>query len=74
MSLFSKNAEAYKLDLNDVMNANVPVKYYMASGENGGVTFLLKSPNVTSELKFTRDQAKFLVEEFQFYIGVDDDN
>jgi len=74
MNLFSKNVEAYKLDLKDVMSENQPATYYMASGNDGGVNFLIRTPSVTSELKFTRDQAKFLVEQFQFYIGVDDDN
>ena len=73
MSLFSKNVEAYKLDLKDLMNEHVAVKYYMASGENGGVNFLIRTPSVTSELKFTKEQAKFLVEQFQFYIGEDDE-
>lgn len=74
MSLFNKNAEAYKLDLKDVMSENQPATYYMAFGNDGGVNFLIRTPSVTSELKFTRDQAKCLVEQFQFYIGEDDEN
>ena len=73
MSLFSKNAEAYKLDLKDVMSENQSATYYMAFGDNGGVNFLIRTPSVTSELKFTRDQAKSLVEQFQFYIGENDE-
>ena len=73
MSLFSKNAEAYKLDLKDVMSENQSAAYYMAFGDDGGVNFLIRTPSITSELKFTRDQAKCLVEQFQFYIGEDDE-
>ena len=73
MNLFSKNVEAYKLDLKDVMSENQSATYYMAFGDNGGVNFLIRTPSVTSELKFTRDQAKCLVEQFQFYIGEDDE-
>ena len=75
MSLFSKNAEAYKLDLKDVMSKKEEqsATYYMAFGNDGGVNFLIRTPSVTSELKFTRDQAKSLVEQFQFYIGENDE-
>ena len=73
MNLFSKNVEAYKLDLKDVMSENQSATYYMAFGDNGGVNFLIRTPSVTSELKFTRDQAKSLVEQFQFYIGENDE-
>jgi hypothetical protein len=74
MNLFSKNAEAYKLDLKDVMNENQPATYYIGLGKSGGVNFLIKSCSQVQELNFTREQAKFLVEQFQFYIGEDDDN
>ena len=73
MNLFNKNVETYKLDLKDVMNENQSATYYMAFGDNGGVNFLIRTASVTSELKFTRDQAKSLVEQFQFYIGEDDE-
>jgi hypothetical protein len=73
MNLFNKNVEAYKLDLKDVMSENQSATYYMAFGDNGGVNFLIRTPIVTSELNFTRDQAKSLVEQFQFYIGEDDE-
>ena len=73
MNLFSKNAEAYKLDLKDVMSENQPATYYMAFGNDGGVNFLIRTPSVTSELNFTKEQAKSLVEQFQFYIGEDDE-
>jgi len=73
MNLFNKNAEAYKLDLKDVISENQSATYYMGYGKDGGVNFLIRTPSVTSELKFTRDQAKSLVEQFQFYIGEDDE-
>ena len=76
MNLFSKNVEAYKLDLKDVMNEKeeLPATYYMGAGKDGGVNFLIKSYSQVQELNFTREQAKFLVEQFQFYIGEDDDD
>ena len=73
MSLFSKNSTAYKLDLKDIMNEKQPATYYMGAGKDGGVNFLIKTQDNVQELIFTREQAEFLVEQFQFYIGVDDD-
>ena len=75
MNLFNKNVEAYKLDLKDVMNEKeeLPGTYYMGYGKDGGVNFLIKSYSQIQELNFTREQAKSLVEQFQFYIGKDDD-
>jgi len=75
MSLFNKNAEAYKLDLKDVMSEKEDqlATYYMGYGKDGGVRFLIKTYDSVQELIFNREQAKSLVEQFQFYIGVDDD-
>ena len=80
MRLFSKNAEAYKLDLKDVMSKEKeqPPTYempaiYMGNAKDGGVRFLIKTYDSVQELIFNRDQAKSLVEQFQFYIGVDDE-
>ena len=73
MNLFNKNVEAYKLDLKDVMSENQSATYYMGYGKDGGVNFLIRTPSGTSELKFTIEQAKSLVEQFQFYIGEDDE-
>jgi len=76
MSLFSKNVEAYKLDLKDVMSKKErqPATYYMGAGKDGGVNFLIKTHDTVQELIFTREQAEFLVEQFQFYMGEDDEN
>ena len=73
MSLFNKKVEAYTLDLKDVMSEKKeqPASYYMGIGKDGGVNFLIKSCSQVQELNFTREQAKFLVEQFQFYIGED---
>lgn len=75
MSLFSKNVEAYKLDLKDVMSKTEeqPTRYYMGHAKDGGVRFLIKTHDNIQELIFNRDQAKSLVEQFQFYIGEDDE-
>jgi hypothetical protein len=76
MNLFNKNVEAYKLDLKDVMSKKeeLPAEYYMGLGKDGGVNFLIKSYSHLQTLNFTREQAKFLVEQFQFYIGEDDEH
>ena len=76
MSLFSKNVEAYKLDLKDAMSEKeeLPTNYYMGHAKDGGVRFLIKTYDSVQELIFNRDQAKSLVEQFQFYIGEDDEN
>ena len=75
MNLFNKNAEAYKLDLKDVMSKEEeqPTTYYMGHAKDGGVRFLIKTYDSVQELIFNRDQAKSLVEQFQFYVGEDDD-
>lgn len=75
MNLFNKNVEAYKLDLKDVMNEKeeLPTNYYMGYAKDGGVRFLIKTYDSVQELLFTREQAEFLVEQFQFYIGQDDE-
>jgi hypothetical protein len=75
MNLFNNKSESYTLDLKDVMSKKEeqqPATYYMAAGKNGGVNFLIKSYSSVQELNFTRNQAQFLVEQFQFYIGEDD--
>ena len=46
---------------------------YLGKGKDGKINFLIKTPTYVKELVFTRDQAKFLVEQFKFYIGRDDD-
>ena len=74
MNLFSKNAEAYKLDLKDVMSENQLTTYYMGHAKDGGVRFLIKTYDSVQELIFNRAQAKSLVEQFQFYIGEDDEH
>jgi len=76
MKLFSKNVEAYKLNLEDIMNERQPSTYYMGHAKDNGVRFLIKANNSCDfqELIFTKDQAKSLVEQFQFYIGEDDEN
>jgi hypothetical protein len=80
MNLFSRNVEAYKLDLKDDMSKEdqltIPSTYYMGHAKDGGVRFLIKANNSCDfqELIFTKDQAKSLVEQFQFYMGEDDEN
>ena len=74
MNLFNKNAEAYKLDLKDVMSENQLTTYYMGYAKDGGVRFLIKTYDSVQELIFNRDQAKSLVKQFQFYIGEDDEH
>ena len=73
MSLFSKNVEAYKLDLKDVMSKpeEQPATYYMGHAKDGGVRFLIKTHDNIQELIFNRGQAESLVEQFRFYIGED---
>jgi hypothetical protein len=75
MNLFNKNAEAYKLDLKDVISEKekLTTNYYMGYAKDGGVRFLIKTYDSVQELIFNRDQAKSLVEQFQFYIGEDDE-
>jgi hypothetical protein len=75
MNLFNNKSESYTLDLKDVMSKKEeqqPATYYMGAGKDGGVNFLIKSYSSVQELNFTRNQAQFLVEQFQFYIGEDD--
>ena len=50
-----------------------PTTYYMGYAKDGGVRFLIKTYDSVQELIFNRDQAKSLVEQFQFYIGEDDE-
>ena len=70
MSLFNKNAEAYKLDLKDIVKKQEETaSYYMGAGANGSIKFLINTKIGVTELIFTREKAKFLVEQFQFYIG-----
>ena len=51
----------------------IKVFYYMGLGKDDQINFLIKAPTYVKELVFTRDQAKFLVEQFEFYIGRDED-
>ena len=76
MSLFSRSVEAYKLDLKNVMSKpeEQPATYYMGYAKDGGVRFLIKTHDNIQELIFDRDQAKSLVEQFQFYMGEYDEH
>ena len=73
MSLFNNKSKAYNLNLKDIMNERQHATYYMGAGKDGGVNFLIKAHDNVQELIFTREQAEFLVEQFQFYIGEDDE-
>ena len=75
MGLFNKNAEAYKLDLKDIVKKQEEetASYYMGAGANGSIKFLINTKIGVTELIFTREKAIFLVEQFQYYIGEDDE-